>query len=351
MSITIEDRIVLLLKGLLNDVERWQEFDTNAAEPIRSLWTAVDKCGLGGHGFWERLHGFTGISAQRWRKAFMRRQRATPDMIQAMAHAFPQYAFWIATGITDATNGHIAPANVQAFPERLHTEDAASTRYFRKALTLTRRLCTEGRTDTGRTGPHICALERTRASDHRQESAWCDAVHRISRSEEYAGLELLWHEREKARRQRLTSIIGKSRAAARPRAAGVTPRRAATTVRVDPRSSHQERDDLFYRPPAGCDHTRFALDIFNTPPSELSAKKLATLKQWLQNMQDDDRLTFMQYLEFHGLDCHAVMPPASGHDRYAMAGLTDGEIRRFVRLVRSSRRTTCRPGTVVARAG
>ncbi|WP_144155288.1 hypothetical protein [Paraburkholderia sp. BCC1885] len=350
MSITIEDRIVLLLKGLLNNVEHWQEFDIHAAEPIRSLWTAVDKCGLGGHGFWERLHGFTGISAQRWRKAFMRRQRATPDMIQAMAHAFPQYAFWIATGITDATNGHIAPVNVQVFPEHLHTEDPTSTRYFRKALTLMRRLCTEGRMETGHAAKHICALERTHSADCWQESAWCDAAYRISVSEEYAGLEVLWREREKARRRRLAPIVGSGRAAAaRPRAAGATPRRPVAAVRVDPRSSHQEHGDLFYRPPANCDHTRFALDILNTAPSELSVSEMAALKQWLQDMQDDDRLTFTQYLEFHGLDCHAVTPPASGQERYAMSGLTDGEIRRFVRLVRSSRRTAARPETVAAR--
>ncbi|CAN7306311.1 hypothetical protein LJR034_001462 [Caballeronia sp. LjRoot34] len=346
---TIEDRIILLLKGLLNDEQRWQEFDTHAAEPIRSIWTAVDECGLGGHGFWERLHGFTGISAQRWRKAFMRRQRATPDMIQAMAHAFPQYAFWIATGITDAANGHIAPANVQAFPERLYIEDAASTRYFRKALTLMRRLCAEGRTEAGDAGPHICALERTRAADHWGESAWCDAAYRVSRSEEYAGLEVLWHEREKARRRRLVSIAGRRRAAARAATASGTPRRAEAALRVEQRSSHQECGDLFYRPPADCYHTRFALDILNTAPSELSAREMAALKQWLQDMQDDDRLTFTQYLEFHGLDCHSITPPAPGQERYATTGLTDGEIRRFVRLVRSSRRAAARAETVAAR--
>lgn len=350
MSMTIEDRIILLLKGLLSDAERCRENDSKSAEPIRSIWTAVDECSLGGHGVWERLHGFTGISAQRWRKAYMRRQRATPDMIQAMAHAFPQYAFWIATGITDATNGHIAPMNAESFPERLHAEDTASTRYFRKALTLMRRLCTEGRTEADHAGLHICALERKRAPDHWEESAWCDAAYRISPSEEYAGVEVLWREREKARRRRITSIAGRSRSAARPKAAGATPRRAMAALRVHRRSSHQEHWDLFYQPPAQCEPTRFALDILNTPPSELSAKKWAALKQWLQNMQDDDRLTFTQYLEFHGLDCHAVMPPASGQERYAMTGLTDGEIRRFVKLVRSSLRTASRPRTVAAHA-
>ncbi|WP_438391686.1 hypothetical protein [Caballeronia sp. DA-9] len=333
---TIEDRIILLLKGLLNDEARCEENGTHAAEPIRSIWTAIDKCSLGGHGFWERLHGFTGISAQRWRKAFMRRQRATPDMIQAMAHAFPQYAFWIATGITDSTNGHIAPVNVESFPERLHAEDTASTRYFRKALTLMRRLCLEGHKATDDPTEQTGALERARVSDHWQESAWCDAAYRISRSEEYAGIELLWRERETARRRRLASMVGRSRAAARPRAASPTPRRAEAAVRVDPRSSHQEYWDLFYRPPAHCEPTRFALDILNTAPSDLSAKKLATLKQWLQNMQDDDWLTFTQYLEFHGLDCHSITP-AARQERYATTGLTDSEIRRFDRTVRSYR--------------
>lgn len=236
------------------------------------------------------------------------------------------------------------PSQCPNIPERLSTEDASSTRYFRKSLTLMRRLCTGGHAETGHSDLQTCPLERTRASGHWQENVWRGAAYRISRSEEYAGLEVLWREREKACHRRLASTDGKGRAAASPSPSpspspiGGMPQRPApaTSVFLDPRSSHQEHDDLFYRPPANSDHTRFALDILNIAPSELSAKKLAALKQWLQNLQDDDWLTFTQYLQFHGVAHHEVTPPASRQDRHAMSGLTDGEIRRFVRLARCS---------------
>jgi hypothetical protein len=57
-----------------------------------------------GPGHFERLTEYTGTSTQRWRKVFHRRQRPTPDMIEALARLFPQYAFWIATGISDSGN-------------------------------------------------------------------------------------------------------------------------------------------------------------------------------------------------------------------------------------------------------
>lgn len=52
----------------------------------------------GEHGAWASLEVRTGVSAQRWRGAYARRQRPTPDMIEAACSLVPQYAFWLAVG-------------------------------------------------------------------------------------------------------------------------------------------------------------------------------------------------------------------------------------------------------------
>jgi hypothetical protein len=46
-------------------------------------------------------------------------------MIQVLARMFPQHAFWLSTGITDAANGRIVPLTAQIFPElsRMHNGD------------------------------------------------------------------------------------------------------------------------------------------------------------------------------------------------------------------------------------
>ena len=113
MSTTIEDRFVLVLR--------------ETGEP---------------YGIWQRMEELTGIAAARWRKAYTYQQRPTPDMIQALCRLKPEYAFWIATGITDAEYGHKAPASALTFPEwsgdRASDEPARS--YFHASLELLERL-------------------------------------------------------------------------------------------------------------------------------------------------------------------------------------------------------------------
>lgn len=107
MSTTIEDRVILVLR---------------AAED--------------GYGFWKRLEEQTGISAARWRKVFTGQQRPTPDILQALCRLKPEYAFWIATGVTDAENGHKAPQSALAFPEWRgeHASDGAAVEFFQASL-------------------------------------------------------------------------------------------------------------------------------------------------------------------------------------------------------------------------
>jgi hypothetical protein len=112
MTTTIEDRMILLL----NEQSRLAP-----GEDERPKWALRGAFGTllprpePGRGYLERLTEYTRISVQRWRKVFHRRQRPTPDMIEALARLFPHYAFWLVTGITDAANGHVAPDNAQTF--------------------------------------------------------------------------------------------------------------------------------------------------------------------------------------------------------------------------------------------
>jgi len=56
------------------------------------------------------LEEATQIKAESWRTWWNRGGKASPDMIQTIARAYPEYALWIVTGITDQLFGHIAPS-------------------------------------------------------------------------------------------------------------------------------------------------------------------------------------------------------------------------------------------------
>jgi 8-oxo-dGTP pyrophosphatase MutT (NUDIX family) len=58
---------------------------------------------------YKELEEETGIPATNWQSAFKRKQRPTAHMIEALCRRWPQYAFWLATGLTDPENGHTAP--------------------------------------------------------------------------------------------------------------------------------------------------------------------------------------------------------------------------------------------------
>lgn len=57
----------------------------------------------------KELEEETGIPDRNWKQVWSGRQRPTAHMIEALARRWPQYAFWMVTGITDEANGHTAP--------------------------------------------------------------------------------------------------------------------------------------------------------------------------------------------------------------------------------------------------
>uniref|UniRef100_UPI00333F6CF9 hypothetical protein n=1 Tax=Castellaniella defragrans TaxID=75697 RepID=UPI00333F6CF9 len=96
---------------------------------------------LGNKNDWTRLEKMTGIKAVRWRHFYSGATKPSADMLEFFFIHYPQYAFWLATGLTDYEAGHIAPQVNLAFPGILHkglvplpTDYTATESYFKKCL-------------------------------------------------------------------------------------------------------------------------------------------------------------------------------------------------------------------------
>lgn len=72
----------------------------------------------------------TGVKAETWRTWWNRGGKASADLIQAAAQTWPEYAFWLVTGVDDFLNGHTSPPNPEkaSFRER----DAAKAVFLKK---------------------------------------------------------------------------------------------------------------------------------------------------------------------------------------------------------------------------
>ncbi|QLG88182.1 hypothetical protein HQ393_07925 [Chitinibacter bivalviorum] len=66
---------------------------------------------------WKSLEELSGITAMSWQNFWRGKQRPTAEMLEAVCQEWPEYAFWITTGITDPLRGHIAPQSFEpCFP-------------------------------------------------------------------------------------------------------------------------------------------------------------------------------------------------------------------------------------------
>lgn len=239
MSTTMEDRVILLLREQSGD-----------ATPGGHGVAGEGRSSLAGHGFWERLAERTGVMSRRWRKVYAREQRVTSDMLQALARLFPSYAFWLVTGITDAVNGHVAPATAQTFPERLHMDSPESAEYFRASVELADQLFREGRVNADDDRERLYAAERTRPLAHWHDSPMVDVAYRLAETEEYTDLQDMWQRRETERAVRRQRIMGKDRATTRRQEEGArgSANMKNAVLGVDARTAHQHMWDLFYVP-------------------------------------------------------------------------------------------------------
>ncbi|WP_426342808.1 hypothetical protein ACN9MZ_14605 [Pseudoduganella sp. S-14] len=85
----------------------------------------------------KELEELSGIPATHWRNFFSGKQRPTVEMIEFAARHWPEHAFWLATGISDAKHGHIDPHGPPDTAHRidaLHLERRAAGRKFKAEL-------------------------------------------------------------------------------------------------------------------------------------------------------------------------------------------------------------------------
>ncbi|HEY9270982.1 hypothetical protein [Achromobacter sp.] len=99
---------------------------------MRQLIRAV----LRGRPHWTRLEELTGTKAVKWRQFVSGLKNPTLEMLEALCTTYPQYAFWLVTGISDEDAGHLAPAGL-SYPGRLPkgelptNEQEATANYFK----------------------------------------------------------------------------------------------------------------------------------------------------------------------------------------------------------------------------
>ncbi|MEB0137641.1 MULTISPECIES: hypothetical protein [unclassified Undibacterium] len=327
MSTTIEDRVILLLRDQSGELE--PDKKKGVIDKIKSaIGSDAQQPQIGGHGFWERLGFFTGINSKRWRKVYARDQRITSDMFQALAQLFPDYAFWLSTGITDAANGHIAPYTAQIFPERIYETSYAAHQYFTHSLNLAQTLYKEAQVNTNDEKERMYAAERTRPLAHWWDSPLSDAAYKIASSEEYDYLKKLWNEREEERKENIERIAAQKQ---KPLVAQTTEKnssnlRITPILGIDPRTQHQNRWDLFYRP-KDLQKSKFALSILNIPLTQLTDEQFKSIAE--MSLSD-----IQKYLEHHGINENLVFPVMQGGQiRYNEDKLTPNETERLEKLM------------------
>lgn len=230
MPYTIEDRLYLLLR------EQGGREDQDDSE--ESLGQFARK------GFWSMLSAHSTVTSGRWRNFFSGQQKAAPDMIEAAAKLWPQYAFWLATGITDGCNGHVAPTTAVTFPERFYGEDDLSSSYFRQSISLNTELLSQVPDTQNRGSP----MMRRLINGVRMGGAAIDRAYEISSSSSYLDLMELSNARLKELPGHWKKIKG-AESDDRPWLANSVRMKETIERRKrwrDPRTSHQDDWDLFY---------------------------------------------------------------------------------------------------------
>jgi hypothetical protein len=64
---------------------------------------------LPSHRRFKELEALTGVKARTWINISSGKQKANHEHIEALGKAFPQYAYWLVTGLTDEAHGHTSP--------------------------------------------------------------------------------------------------------------------------------------------------------------------------------------------------------------------------------------------------
>lgn len=99
--------------------------ESNLSERMRELIVfATDE-----YRRYKQLEITTGIQADTWKSWFHGRQRPTVEMIESVGKKWPEFAFWVTTGLTDEKYGHRKPERTS-----LKLEHNSITSLYLKAL-------------------------------------------------------------------------------------------------------------------------------------------------------------------------------------------------------------------------
>jgi hypothetical protein len=103
---------------------------------IRDRLNAVTAWAYPGRGRFRSLAEISTITADSWKGTWHHKQRPTSEMVQFVARTWPQFAFWLCTGITDQRHGHRAPDGVNCYPEQRMTPRVEAEKYFLHAIAM-----------------------------------------------------------------------------------------------------------------------------------------------------------------------------------------------------------------------
>lgn len=112
------------------------------------------------HRRFKELEEQTGIAANTWKSWWHGRQRPTTDMIERIARTWPQYAFWLATGIDDWEHGHVDAYQPATQTFQLPLERRHAARLFKLKIERD-----EYVQEQYRLNPHFDSDERLEATD------------------------------------------------------------------------------------------------------------------------------------------------------------------------------------------
>jgi hypothetical protein len=82
------------------------------------------------------LEEMTKISGATWRTFWNRSGAPSGEMVEAIATQWPQYAFWLSTGGTDPTAGHVAPPGAVDLLDDQNNEIPEANEYFQYQMEL-----------------------------------------------------------------------------------------------------------------------------------------------------------------------------------------------------------------------
>ncbi|MRW91025.1 hypothetical protein GJ699_13600 [Duganella sp. FT80W] len=105
-------------------------------DTIQARLKAVIEVVTDERGRFAELEKLTKVSANSWKSFWHGRQRPTCDMIEAICARWPHFAFWIATGITDAKYGHVSSRGEATYPEKRRARRKKAEEYWELASAM-----------------------------------------------------------------------------------------------------------------------------------------------------------------------------------------------------------------------